>query len=212
MAKVVKGTKEYKREYDKKYRQDPVVKQRYIDQYKKRMQDPVQKKCMQERNKKRRQLPTVKQQANERSEKWRVENPQSTEQTRQRHLKNRYGLTIQNFEAMLLAQNTQCAICKTSNPGKRGWVIDHDHNTGYVRGILCIHCNSAIGFLKDSPEFCRNMADYLEQAKRAQENLMSPVDSFQDEKIENLEREEPHSDTSPASGSWPQVLYIWWDL
>lgn len=95
-------------------------------------------------------------------------------------LKNRYGITIEEFEAMVLAQNGVCKICK--KPETRGkrigkfnnspWAttrlsVDHCHKTGKVRGLLCQRCNIAIGHFGDDPEVARNAAIYLEEAYAA---------------------------------------------
>jgi hypothetical protein len=83
-----------------------------------------------------------------------------------------YGLTIDQFEALLAAQGHACAIC--SQP-LRAWVprdertlerpcIDHDHVTGKVRGILCTPCNLALGYLKDDPALFGRAIDYLKEA------------------------------------------------
>ena len=60
---------------------------------------------------------------------------------------------------MIKAQNNKCAICKnefTKTPS-----IDHCHNTGLVRGLLCSDCNVGIGFLKDNKEYLSNAIKYL---------------------------------------------------
>ena len=76
----------------------------------------------------------------------------------------RHGLTVEEFRALLEAQNSLCAICR--GPW-RGWNgqnphIDHCHKTGRVRGLLCASCNSALGRFGDDPELLRRAAAYLE--------------------------------------------------
>ena len=59
-------------------------------------------------------------------------------------LKKLYGLTLESFDEMLKAQGGVCAICKqTDKTGK--FLVDHDHETGKVRGLLCRRCNHIIG-------------------------------------------------------------------
>ncbi len=69
-----------------------------------------------------------------------------------------YGMTRAAFEAMLEAQGGRCAICQQT-PSKV--VVDHDHRTGRVRGLLCGPCNRALGHLQDQPGRCLAAAEYL---------------------------------------------------
>lgn len=66
---------------------------------------------------------------------------------------------------MLTEQEEKCRVCKTEfdlEDQNRKPHVDHCHNTGRVRGILCFTCNTAIGKMKDDPELLRRAADYLE--------------------------------------------------
>ena len=57
-----------------------------------------------------------------------------------------------------------CGICETPKPShKRKFTLDHDHETKRFRGIVCGHCNSAMGMTKDSPDLLRLMADWIER-------------------------------------------------
>jgi hypothetical protein len=70
------------------------------------------------------------------------------EYSRRKNLYQKYGLNIEKFDAMLAGQDGRCAICFeefTQTP-----CIDHNHDTGAVRGLLCEDCNQGIGRLKDS--------------------------------------------------------------
>jgi hypothetical protein len=80
---------------------------------------------------------------------------------RKEELKRLYGITIEDYAAMLESQGYVCAICKEECKTKNSLSVDHDHKTGKVRGLLCNACNRAIGMLKDSPEVLRRAADYL---------------------------------------------------
>lgn len=83
------------------------------------------------------------------------------ERSRRNVLKRRYGLTVQQYEDMLRAQNNRCKICReefTEQP-----CIDHRHDeTKRVRGLLCLGCNSAIGMLREKPENFFAAFNYLE--------------------------------------------------
>ncbi|WP_433731003.1 endonuclease VII domain-containing protein [Actinoplanes sp. CA-051413] len=79
----------------------------------------------------------------------------------------RYGLTAEQYEALVDAQGDRCAICRTGDPGgKGGWHVDHCHETGVVRGLLCHHCNIAIGYFKDDPLLIRLGIEYLGRANQ----------------------------------------------
>lgn len=81
-----------------------------------------------------------------------------------------FGINLDQFESMLAKQGHCCAICnaKFSEMFKRegGAQVDHDHETGAVRGLLCGCCNRAIGQFKDNIETLRSAAQYLESHKQ----------------------------------------------
>jgi len=88
---------------------------------------------------------------------------------RKAQLLRRYGISVEDFERMLERQDGRCAICKRTEPGTRGWHVDHDHShhedgsgcPDCVRGILCSLCNNALGMVNDSTEILNNMISYL---------------------------------------------------
>lgn len=74
----------------------------------------------------------------------------------------RYGLQHDEVDAVIRAQGG-CGICRRAEPGRRGWVVDHDHATGRVRGVLCTRCNTGLGGLGDSIEGLTAALDYLKR-------------------------------------------------
>lgn len=73
----------------------------------------------------------------------------------------KYGITGDEFRAILERQGISCPICgKTIG---KNLSVDHNHITGKVRGVICNKCNLAIGNAEDSPDRLRAMANYLEQ-------------------------------------------------
>lgn len=67
------------------------------------------------------------------------------------NLNRYYGISLDQFNQMLKAQNGRCAICGTAAPGGKGtWKVDHCHNSNKVRALLCNSCNVGIGHLKHS--------------------------------------------------------------
>lgn len=73
------------------------------------------------------------------------------------------GTSEAEYAAMLEAQSGVCAICGTSESDARKGVldVDHDHQTGRIRGLLCSACNTAIGLLRDDPVLLASAIRYL---------------------------------------------------
>jgi hypothetical protein len=79
------------------------------------------------------------------------------------HLRVRYGLSIEEFEQLLVEQDGQCALCRTTSPGGRwnSFHVDHCHDTGRIRGLLCHGCNAALGQLGDDKGGLRRALSYV---------------------------------------------------
>ena len=75
----------------------------------------------------------------------------------------KYGLSSHDIQKLLQKQNFKCAICKTSFNIKQKEHIDHNHQKGYIRGLLCRKCNLGIGFLQDSPKILMSAIVYLKR-------------------------------------------------
>lgn len=87
-------------------------------------------------------------------------------------LKKNFGITLEYYYSLLENQNYNCAICKqkeTKIDPRSGLpfalAVDHCHNSGKIRGLLCMKCNRALGLLEDDSERLRNAADYLDSYK-----------------------------------------------
>jgi len=80
-------------------------------------------------------------------------------------------MATQDYEALVATQENLCAACgkpewtRSRNGRVRRLCLDHDHKTGNVRGLLCNPCNSALGYVDDSPELLEKLAAYLRQHK-----------------------------------------------
>jgi hypothetical protein len=72
----------------------------------------------------------------------------------------KYGITIVEYQDMWFAQKGCCGICGDFYPGVR-MGIDHDHDTGDIRGLLCTKCNTGLGKLGDDEEGLYRALDYL---------------------------------------------------
>lgn len=75
-------------------------------------------------------------------------------------LKRKYDMGNDDYQSFLEAQGGRCAICGEV-PGDTSLAVDHDHETGKVRGLLCFKCNTALGMLGDSREMLLEAAAYL---------------------------------------------------
>ena len=84
--------------------------------------------------------------------------PRDKEKLRGYKLKYRYGITLEDYANMEEAQDFSCAIC---NDDISKLFVDHCHNTGRVRGLLCQTCNTGIGMLKDNASMCLKAYEYL---------------------------------------------------
>ena len=81
-------------------------------------------------------------------------------------LKHEYGITKKQYDFMLASQGNSCAICgKTPKENGRGLAVDHDHETGAIRGLLCTNCNLGLGSFYDNPKVLLNAIAYLAKAK-----------------------------------------------
>jgi hypothetical protein len=94
------------------------------------------------------------------SKQWKLKNPTAK---RGYDLK-KYNLTYDQYLQMLKTQNNCCAICKKEFENNKHTHVDHCHDTGKVRGLLCNKCNLGIGYLRSSPEIAESAANYLRKA------------------------------------------------
>lgn len=72
-----------------------------------------------------------------------------------------YGLTVEEYDEILETQGGVCAICQNECATGRRLAVDHDHETGIVRGLLCHTCNLGLGALKDDLSLLEAAAKYL---------------------------------------------------
>lgn len=76
-----------------------------------------------------------------------------------RHYK--YGMTIEDYDRMFAEQNGGCAICGGTPTRTEHLHVDHDHETGRIRGLLCDSCNLGLGKFRDDPDVLAKAAAYL---------------------------------------------------
>ena len=88
--------------------------------------------------------------------------PDHTHRNRQTKIKQRYGLTVAEWEQLRVQQNYRCAGCGIhENELPRHLDVAHDHNTGRIRGLLCNNCNTALARAFDNPQILRTLATYV---------------------------------------------------
>jgi len=102
-------------------------------------------------------------------ERHRLHHAEYPEKKAGRELKRKYGLTLADYDQMFADQDGRCGICGTQDPGGPNrcsrFAVDHNHETGKVRALLCAHCNKGLGLFKDDPDLLRDATDYLENHK-----------------------------------------------
>jgi len=87
--------------------------------------------------------------------------PEAKRRERSAHLMRKYGMTIEEYDAMLEGQAGGCFICGRPPREDISLHVDHDHATGKVRGILCFRCNNALADFGENPELLRKAASYV---------------------------------------------------
>lgn len=85
----------------------------------------------------------------------------ASQRAHDRSIGNLYGISPDDYRAILDAQGGYCYGCRRANGRTRRLTVDHNHRTGAVRGLLCRPCNTFIGHLRDDPQAFIRMAQYL---------------------------------------------------
>ena len=138
------------------------LKQRSKERYAKKRQAILEK--MREEYKEK------KQEILKRNKKWRDENSDKVLiYHRKKHLFTHYGIGLDDFEKMWDDQKAMCANKNCQKPlslDACGHAVDHCHQTGRVRAILCRACNVSLGNMKDNPHKIRGLADYIESYRQ----------------------------------------------
>lgn len=105
--------------------------------------------------------------AAERNKKYRATHPDMRDRRDYEHkrgLRRNYGITVEQYQAMFEAQQGKCAICGNhQSECKRRLAVDHDHDTGTIRALLCDNCNPGIGYFKHSVERLELAIRYLKK-------------------------------------------------
>ena len=114
--------------------------------------------------------------ARERTRKWQQDNPERYRENqrefrasggkkrsdRRSYLKRKYGISLEDYDAMLEAQDGRCAICRRLPRDDISLHVDHHHDSGRLRGLLCFSCNVTVGHIREEHDRLRAIADYLD--------------------------------------------------
>ena len=79
-------------------------------------------------------------------------------------LKKRYGLSLEDYDRMFEEQGCGCMICGEVNKSGYRLAVDHDHQTGKVRGLLCQNCNRRVGDIENNSTLFRDIINYLSRS------------------------------------------------
>jgi recombination endonuclease VII len=82
---------------------------------------------------------------------------------RAHHINKKFGLSTEQYDAMLVAQEHHCALCPRPDLPEKRLAVDHDHKTGKVRALLCDKCNRGIGYFDDDSQLLRTAADFIDK-------------------------------------------------
>ncbi len=86
------------------------------------------------------------------------------EQIRDYNLRRAYKISAVEYDLMLTAQNSLCLICGKTNRNGRRLSVDHNHETGEIRGLICNGCNRMLGYANDSISVLGKAIEYLKKA------------------------------------------------
>ncbi len=93
---------------------------------------------------------------------WHIEKRRRRDASHERRVQNVYGLPPGGYRQLYEYQGGLCAICRRATGASRRLSVDHDHQTGKARGLLCRPCNDLLGHIRDSTDTARTIVLYLE--------------------------------------------------
>lgn len=131
-----------------------------------------------------------------RSKKWREDHPgYYVGRDAERRLQRRYGIGLVEKQALIDAQDGKCALCDVPfQTEKKTPCIDHDHDTGEIRGILCVGCNVALGRFGDNRQGFRRVTKYLMKSCPYGSDVFNPIHHI----VPGVQQPAPPSLTKPT--------------
>ena len=133
-----------------------------LDEFNRYQQDkadgrqPRCRECQRRSNAKWREVNRERSRAQARA--WNAAHP---EQVADRNFQRRYGISLVEYQRLLQRQDGACAICREPCRTGARLSVDHSHETGEVRGLLCRNCNAGLGQFRDRVDLLRTAAEYL---------------------------------------------------
>lgn len=107
-------------------------------------------------------IPENRARARTKSRIWRTTNPERARNTDYaKHVQRKFGITTEQYNVMFAFQQGKCKICEKVPTTKRRLCVDHDHDSGAIRSLLCHHCNSGIGQFFESENLLLRAITYL---------------------------------------------------
>ena len=97
------------------------------------------------------------------------------------HIKRVYGLSEPEYSRLVSVQGGTCAICRRATGKTRRLSVDHNHKTGFVRGLLCRPCNDLLGWARDDPALFERAAAYLRVSPASVAGIEVRVEGEDDE-------------------------------
>ncbi len=182
MRKISEETRKKNAERAKQWREEhPDYQKDYMKKYREENGDEMRANDRQyhadhreEKNLKRRQWAKDNpEQDKAASDAWRAANPKKVKEA---YLKRKYGITLVDYEALLIKQGGGCAICGGPPGGQSNGIyysVDHDHATNKIRGLLCHNHNTGLGLLGDDIVSLQKALDYLVKSSSIPENTMA---------------------------------------
>ena len=95
------------------------------------------------------------------TKRWRKNHPKKVKEINKRQKLKRYNLSHKDWLRMWDNQNGRCAICSRPFIEPSDAYVDHNHQSGEIRGLLCMKCNFGLGLFKDNPKLTARLTEYL---------------------------------------------------
>ena len=121
----------------------------------------IQKKIAREKNPEKYQNQYKNNIARQRCKEYYHNNKENVKDT---YLQTNYGITLEDYNFLLEDQNKKCKICNSDCSTGKSLAVDHNHETGKVRGLLCKNCNIGLGMFFDNIDFLESAVLYLKSS------------------------------------------------